>query len=186
MDDEGIIELFFARSEQALKETGAKYGAYCRAIARNILSNKEDEEECVNDALFGLWNSIPPARPNSLQAFFGKITRNTALNRIKKRTAEKRKGGEYAIALDELSEVIGAGNPVEESFDAAELSQLIDKFLGTLPSDKRAVFVGRYWYFDPVKTVARKMGFSVSKTKMILLRTRNELKAFLEKEDIIL
>lgn len=184
MDDNVIIEMYFARSEEAVRETAAKYGAYCTAIALNILGNAQDGEECVNDVYFKAWSSIPPTRPHSLRAYLVRLTRNAALNRIQSRNTQKRGGGLEA-ALEELSDIADAGS-VEESFDAAVLAELINKFLAALPRDKRLVFMGRYWYFDSVKDIAEKTGFTQSKVKMTLSRTRAELKEFLEKEDIYL
>lgn len=184
MDDNGIIEMYFARNEEAVRETASKYGAYCATIARNILGNAQEEEECVNDVYFRAWSSIPPTRPRSLRAYLARLTRNAALNRIRSRNAQKRGGG-FEAASEELSDIADAYS-VEEEFDAAVLAELINKFLAALPRDKRLVFMGRYWYFDSVKNIAAKTGFTQSKVNMTLSRTRAELKEFLEKEDIYL
>ena len=181
MNDAEIIELYFARSELAISETQSKYGTYCRYIAKNILSDDQDAEECENDTYLKAWNSIPPHSPSSLSAFLGKITRNLALNKLKARNTQKRGKGEFWISLDELSNVIGAQEFVLEE---ERLSAVIDRFLDGLPQEKRLVFVGRYWYFDSIKAIASKTGFSEGKIKMMLKRVKNELKEFLEKERV--
>lgn len=181
MNDNEIIELFFARSESAITETQAKYGAYCRYIAHNILFDNQDAEECENDTYLKAWNSIPPHRPSSLSAFLGRITRNLALNKLKARNTQKRGQGECEMSLDELSEIIGTE---DISIEENQLSAVIDRFLEELPKEKRLVFVGRYWYFDSIKTIASKTGFSEGKIKMMLKRVKNELKEFLEEEGV--
>ena len=181
MNDNEIIELFFAHSESAIAEAQSKYGAYCRYIAHNILFDSQDAEECENDTYLKAWNSIPPHRPSSLSAFLGRIARNLALNKLKARNAQKRGQGECEMSLDELSEIIGTE---DISIEENQLSALIDRFLGELPKEKRLVFVGRYWYFDSIKDIASKTGFSEGKIKMMLKRVKNELKEFLEKEGV--
>ena len=110
MKDEAIIELYFARAEEAIRETELSYGQYCRSLAYGILRNHEDAEETVNDAYLKTWASIPPQRPANLKGFLGRITRQLSLNRLEKNTAAKRGGGTYALALDELAECIPGGN----------------------------------------------------------------------------
>lgn len=183
MDDEKIIELYNARSESAVTETDSKYGTLCRRISFNILSNREDAEECVNDAYL---NVIPPQYPRSLSAFLSKIVRNLSLNRLKMRGRQKRGNGEYDVALSEIETVLADAQCVDEQIDEIFLREKLNLFLETLPIHSRAVFVGRYWYFDSIKEISKKTGFSVSKTKMILLRTRNGLKKFLEKESVFI
>lgn len=183
MKDEQIVDLYWERSESAIEESSKKYGRYCRCIAYNILQNEEDSEECVNDTWLRAWNAIPPKRPNRLSAFFGKITRNLSLNRYEKRTAEKR-GGETELVLGELLEAVPSGDSTAETVDSLELSRLINRFVEALPAQQRKIFVRRYWYISPIKEIARDFDIGESKTKMILLRTRNELKEFLEKEGI--
>lgn len=186
MDDEKIIELYFARSETAISETAAKYGAFFRGLSRNILCSAQDAEECVNDAYLKAWNSIPPHRPSKLQAYLGRIVRNLSINRLKSITAEKRGGGEMPLALSELEECIPAADTIGRERDRAELSEALDRFLKSLPEENRGVFLRRYWYLVPVKEIAEQCGMSESKVKSMLLRTRNRLKQFLEKEDIAL
>lgn len=184
MEDEKIIEMYFARLESAISETAAKYGAFFRRISRNILGSDQDAEECLNDAYLKAWNSIPPEKPNKLQAYIGRIVRNLSLNRYRRLTAQKRGAGEIPVALSELEECIPTADTVQRECDRAELSAALNRFLKSLPEEKRTVFLRRYWYLVPVKDIAEQCGMSESKVKSMLLRTRNQLRQFLEKEDI--
>ena len=186
MEDRQIIALYFDRSEEAIVQTDAKYGSYCRRIAMNILSDLLDAEECVNDTYLRTWNAIPPTVPERLQAFLGKITRNLGLNMCKARNTQKRQAQEYALAYEELSGVLASGPTREEQLDALWLRELLDRFLDGLSPESRWVFVGRYWYFDPIAEISQKLQISESKTKSILHRTRNALRAFLRKEGLVL
>ena len=170
MEDEQIIRLYFDRSEQAIGETQRKYGAYCRMIARNILGSPEDSDECLDDALWKLWNLIPPNRPNCFRAFLGSVTRSCALTRYRALHAEKRGGGTVEVALSEL--------------EARRLTEALNSFLAGLPQETRIIFVKRYWYLASVKSIADDLGCTEGKVKMSLHRTRKQLKQFLEQEDI--
>lgn len=184
MDDRQIIDLYWARSEAAISETANKYSRYCHTIAYNILHSNEDAEECVNDTYLRAWGRMPPQRPDLLSAFLGKITRNLSLNRYEKYTARKRGLGQVPLALDELQDCIPAASSVEQTVEDAELAEIFNYFLAALPTDTRKIFMRRYWYLSPIKEIAEDWGFSESKVKMILLRTRNKLKQTLEKEGI--
>lgn len=184
MDEKQIIALYWARSENAIAETARKYGNYCYKIAFNILSNQQDSEECVNDTYLNVWNAIPPKRPNKFSAFLGKVTRNLALKRWEKYTAEKRGGGQVVLALDELSECIPDPNRMERMVDNRYLVELLNHFLGELPTETRRIFLLRYWQLAPVKEIAAACGISESKVKMTLMRTRGKLKSYLEQEGI--
>lgn len=184
MDEKEIIELYWCRSELAIRETDRKYGKYCNTIAFNILGNQQDSEECVNDTYWKVWNAIPPKRPAKFSAFLGKITRNLALNRYQKLTADKRGGGQVWIALDELAECIPDPNHVERIVEDKLLTDMINRFLSTLPKETRQIFLRRYWGLFSVDQIAADFGTSASKCKMALLRTRRKLKSFLEKEGI--
>ncbi len=184
MDDRDIIALYFKRLESAITETAKKYGKYCFSISNNILHNRQDAEESVNDTYLQTWNSIPPTKPNSLSAYLAKIVRNISLNRIKASKAQKRGSGEYELAYDELAGIISSPQTVEDLIDEISLRDLINRWLESLSPEQRMVFVGRYWYFDSIATISAKMDFSVSKTKMLLLRLRNELKEYLESEGV--
>lgn len=184
MEDAQIVELYYQRSESALNETAKKYGSYCFSIAYNILMNRGDAEETVNDTYLGAWRAIPPHRPQKLNTFLGKITRRLALMKWKARCAQKRGGGEMALALEELGECICDEKTPDRFMEQKELSCHINAFLKTLSDTEQQVFVSRYWYLNPVKTVAAQFGFSESKVKSMLSRSRKKLAAYLQKEGI--
>ena len=179
MDDAKIVQLYWDRDEQAIPATSEKFGNYCMKIARNILGSMEDAEECVNDAYLHLWNAIPPARPAALAAFLGRITRNLSFNKYKQAGAAKRGGGQLTEVLDELSEVVSAGDDVQQMLDQKELSAAINAFLGTLSPEKRNIFVCRYWYTDSVSEIARRYGMGEGAVSMALSRTRKKLRDYL-------
>lgn len=181
MDDKQLVELFLERSEKALAETTNKYGAYCRYIADNILDDKQDSEECVQDALTAAWNSIPPQKPKSLKAYLARLTRNLAINIIKKKAAQKRGGDARQLALDELRECALPETP-ETQLDAKLLKELIDRFLQTLSKKQRTVFLKRYWFLCTPEKIASECAMSVSAVNTMLSRTRKQLKKFLTEE----
>ena len=185
MEDQQIIQLYLARSEQAIAETHSKYGPYCRRIAMNILADLLDTEECVNDTYLQTWNAIPPTIPERLQAFIGKITRNLSLNMYKAKNAQKRQAQQYALAYEELSAVLGTGKTEDAYIDELFLRELLEGFLEELSQESRWAFVGRYWYFDSVREISQKLQISESKTKMLLHRTRNALRELLRKEGVL-
>lgn len=182
MDDNSIVELFFERNEMAIRETDEKYGKLCRSISYNILKSREDSEECVNDTYVGLWNSIPPARPNSLAAFVCKITRNLSLKRLVFIKREKR-SPQVLLSLDELSQVLPDERYAPEVTDE-EVGRLISQFLRTQKEDARNVFIRKYFFFDSVAQIADRYSFTESKVKNMLFYTRNKLKDYLIKEGI--
>ena len=184
MHDSQIVALYLARDQRAIEETAAKYGSYCYSIVQNILKNQQDSEEAVSDTYLGLWTSIPPHRPEILSTFLGKIARRTALNRWEKNRAQKRGGGEVELALEELSEYLPDGSTPESIMEYAELTQLLNYFLHRLPRQERMVFVCRYWYLDSIGDIARRFGFSQSKVKSMLARTRMKLRSTLHKKGI--
>lgn len=186
MDDNQILDLYWRRSENAISETANKYGKYCHYIAYNILRDNGDSEECVNDTYLKAWEIIPPHRPNRLSTFIGKITRNLALNKYKHYTAQKRGSGQVSLALDELQECLSTNNGVDKVIDDLTLTDVLNRFLASLPSETRKVFMRRYWYLSSIKDIADDFKISESKTKMMLLRARKELKKILEKEGIAL
>lgn len=182
MQDGQIVELYFARKEEAIAATSAKYNSYCMQIAMNILHNREDSEECVNDTYLAAWNSIPPQRPERLSAYLGRLTRNLSLNRYKSMNAARRGGGELALSLNELDECIADNSPEEQN--AEDTGKLISEFLYTQHKETRQVFVRRYFYNDSIADIAERFGMSDSKVKSMLHRTRLSLKAYLEEHDI--
>lgn len=185
MCDEEIVELYWSRDENAIRETERKYGAYCKKIAWNILCNHEDSEECANDTWLNAWNAMPPRRPSFLRAFLGKITRNLALHVYEKQRAEKRGGpeGQLPLALEELAECLPAPGAGERE-TAVVLTELLDRFLRESKPAERKIFVSRYWYFLSVKEIAKAYGMGESKVKMTLLRSRERLKGLLEEEGV--
>lgn len=184
MEDSRIVELFLARDENAIAQTQQKYKPLCLKISYNILGDREESEECVNDALLGAWNSIPPNRPRDLKAYICKIARNISLSRLKFNTRKKRRA-DFECSLDEISEIIPDERLRAEATDE-ELGKAIDEFLGTLSEDIRGVFLRKYWFFDSVSEIAERCGFSESKVNNILYRTRQKLRDYLKKEDIYL
>lgn len=181
MEDIQIIELYFKRAESAITETAAKYGAYLKYIAYNILKSREDTEESTNDTYMKVWNAIPPERPACFKAFIGRIARNTAINLYNKYNALKRKGSE--VALDELAECIPDPNADNLSEDKT-IRESLNAFLRELPEEPRRIFVRRYWYMSPVREIAKDFKFTESKVKMSLMRTRNALKEHFAREGI--
>jgi len=185
MDDKQIVDLYWERSESAIKETQRKYGKYCHSIAYAILYSSEDAEECVNDTLLRAWGAIPPAKPSRLSTFLGKITRNLALDRYDKNTAQKRLGP-VELVLDELSECIPDADSSLDPIDKIALGDAINAFLAGLPQKTRQIFLRRYWFLSPVRDIARDTDMSESAVKASLMRTRESFKAYLEKEGIVL
>lgn len=179
MDDNGIIQLYWDRNDQAIQATSEKYGHYCKSIAKNILNSEEDAEECVNDTYLSAWNSMPTHWPEQLSTFLGKITRNLSFNKYKRDHAEKRGSGEIALVLDELMDCVSDTDSLEQIIDYQELIKAINSFVRSLSREKRNIFVRRYWYADPVSEIAKDYGMlqgSISKT---LERTRKQLKMYL-------
>ena len=186
MDDNSIIDMFFARDERAITFSQEKFGKGCQKIAYNILQNRQDAEEVVSDVWLAAWNAIPPERPCFLYAFLAKITRNLSIKKFRSRTALKRGKNTCDICLSELSECIPATSSVEKEVDTKEIASIIDRFLRTLVPTERIVFIRRYWYMDSIDTIARTFGFGQSKVKMMLLRTRKKLLNELIKEGVYL
>lgn len=185
MDDREILELYNARSESAIARTDEKYGGYCRAIAFQILSDKQDTEECVNDTYYRAWNLIPPNCPPCLKTFLGRITRRLSFHMFEKRLAAKRGGGELPLVLDELSECVPAVQDTENTVDAMLLAETVNAFLKQLSVEERYIFVHRCWYVEPMREIADSLGITENYTKVLLHRTRQKLKRVLEKEGIM-
>ena len=185
MEDKQIIQLYFQRNETAISETATKYGAFCLKIAMNILSIREDAEECVNDSYHSVWNQIPPTNPTSFRAFLGRITRNLSISRFRSLRAKKRYNG-LELMLSELEECVPSLETVEQIVEANELSIYINDWL-YMQSEKDAVlFVRRYWYGDSVQNLAKISGVTAAKMAQTMLRLRKSLKAYLEQKGVAL
>lgn len=177
MTDINLIELFFARSEDAISGAKAQYGRLVRHIISGFLKSTEDIDECENDTYLGAWNSIPPKRPDNLKAYLAVIARNTALRRYEYLHAEKR-NAEYAVSFEELAECI-CDNAQDAQHSDSELRETINDFLETLKADHRRVFLLRYWQGCSIEEITQQCGFSKSKTESMLFRTRNKLRNYL-------
>lgn len=182
MDDNTIVELFFERDEAALSELSGKYGGYFSSIAERIVCNREDALSCVNDAYLRAWNTIPPARPNALKAFVGKLVKCAAVSMLRADNAKKRGGGEFAVVLDEISDCVSESGSVEDELEKKELINAINDYLKKCREFDRRAFVLRYWHCESVSEIARRLGSSESKVSVSLFRTRGKLREFLEKE----
>ena len=184
LEDSRIIALFFERSEQAIEELDKKYGAAVRRTAFNIIGSRQDAEECVNDTYLRAWGAMPPHRPSRLAAFLGKITRNLALDAYKKQDAQKRGGGQMALALAELEECIPAPQRVAEEAEEGLITGYIQEFLEVQSPEKRKVFLLRYWYVQPIAKISRQTGLTESKITTLLFRMRRDLKLYLEEKGV--
>ena len=183
MTDGQIVDLYLARDEDAVGETGKKYGRYLFTVAYNVLGDESDAAECVNDAYLKAWESIHDARPASLSAYLGKITRNLAINRYKASKTKRRGGGQVDAALDEIGD-LDFGGEMRDEADKLALRDTLNGFLKTLSKEKRGIFVARYWYFYPISEIARIYGISESKATVTLFRLRAALREKLEKEGL--
>lgn len=179
MEDKKIVELYWQRNETAITETSVKYGRYLTAISLNILGIFEDAEECVSDTYISAWNAMPPQRPNVLQTFLGKITRNISFNRYKQGRTAKRGGGEVSAVLHELEECVSDSKSVETELDRREMAKAIDDFLDSLSEKKRDIFVLRYWYSESVSKIAKRFNMKETAVSMTLSRLRAALRSFL-------
>lgn len=186
MKDEMIVNLYWARNENAIYQTQVKYGAYLSRIAYNVLSDTEDSRECVNDTYLAAWNSMPTNRPSVLSTYLGKITRQISIDVFRKKHSQKRYASVYALSLDELGDTFTDGHTPEQELDGKMLAEAINRFLRTLPEADRNTFIGRYYFFDSLKKVAGYYGMSEAKVKSMLYRTRQKLKAFLVEEGFML
>ena len=185
MDDQQIVDLYWARSEQAIQESEYKYGAFCRSIARNILLQEQDAEECVNDTWHRAWNTMPPQRPASLRAYLVRLVRNLSIDRWRARKSQKRGEGLEALVL-ELEDCVPAVPSAEEETEARELSRTIDRWLDGLPREDRVLFVRRYWYGQRLDELSGQLGWSPNRVSQRLLRLRTGLKRYLEREGVVL
>lgn len=178
VDDETIIELFFARDQQAIQELDIKYGKICNAISYNILNSSQDAEECVNHAYLGAWNTIPPERPNPLLSYLVKIVRNLSLKLYWRKNAAKR-NSIYTIAMQEMEGCLAEQKTMEDELEAKELARIIEDFLDTLTHENRVIFMRRYWFSDNYKDIAAFVGLSEKTVSVRLTRIRKKMKQYL-------
>ena len=183
MQDSKIIDLFFERSEQAITELSLKYEKLCRKISINILGNEEDALECINDSYLGVWNTIPPTRPDNLKYYLCRIVRNNALKKYHSNTAVKR-NSYYDVALQELEECLSDYNSIERELSSTEITRLIDSFLSLQKKENRIIFTRRYFFGNSVGDIALRMGMSENSISVRLGRMRKALKNHLEKEGV--
>ena len=185
MQDDQIVSLFFARSEEAIRQLDVKYGRTCRLLSRNILGSWQDAEECVNDAYLGAWNTIPPQKPSPLLTYICKIVRNLSLRRLRDRSAIRR-NAHFDIALQELEGCLPTTGTLEEQVDARELVQIVQQFLDSLPVENRVIFLRRYWFLDSYLEIARRVGLSEKAVSVRLVRIRQKLKIWLEENGVLI
>ena len=185
MSDEKIVDLYWQRDEQAIKETDIKYKRFLLSLANNIVHDMCDSEECLNDTYIGAWNSIPPARPVLLQSFLATIIRRTAINCFNANKRQKRIVSEYTVSLSELEDFIADEGDMNAEMETKELAKLISDFLKNLPATERKIFILRYYYFYSLADISERFGFSQSKTASMLHRTRKKILAYLGKEGVL-
>lgn len=183
LQDDAIIEMFFERSEEAIRELDTKYGKACFKLSYNIVNNRQDAEECVNDSYLGVWNAIPPVRPNPLLSFVLKIVRNLSVKVYWKSKAEKRNSS-YTTALEEIEPFLAASNTTEVEIEARELARMIEGFLEKQPIENRVIFMRRYWFSDTYKDIAKQVGLSEKNVSVRLSRIRQKLKEYLIDKEV--
>lgn len=184
MSDKEIVDLYWARSEDAIFETSQKYGKLCHSIALNILRNNEDAQECVNDTYFNAWNAMPNNRPNKLMAFLAKITRNLALNKYKYKSTQARGSGSTSLALDELSECVSDELTTDTVIEKIVFGELMDRFLAELSEENKNIFILRYWFLYSTSEIAKLNHIKDNKVRTALHRMRVRLKDILEREGL--
>lgn len=185
IDDKGILLMLNNRDEQALKVTEERYGALCTSIARNILGNDEDAEECWNDALLRVWNAIPPAKPENYCAYLIVIVRNNAMDRYRAGASEKRGSGQQQVALDELSELFPSSDNVSSAVEQREMLATVTAFLNRLPKKQRGLFIRRYWSFTSFTDLAAEFGMRENHVQVTLSRIRKKLLKYLREEGLL-
>ena len=185
MEDSAIIDLYWARDQYAISASDEKYGALCRKLSQNILSSREDAEECVNDTWHRAWDTMPPQRPGSLRAYLARIVRNLSIDRWRARKAQKRGAG-LEVLLSELEDCVPASPSAEAETEAGLVSDCIDRWLDSLPQLDRVAFVRRYWYGQRVDELAAQLGNTPKQMAQRLFRLRGSLRRALEKEGIVL
>ncbi len=182
MEDSFIVDLYWERNERAITETGNKYGRLLQSTSYNLLSSREDAEECVNDTYIAAWNSMPTARPQFLASFLTRIVRNISISRFREIHREKRGGGDI---IEELTECVPDSDTVESQYRDTELSLAINGYLSGLGDEKRAVFIRRYFWTQDISVISKETRISESAVKTMLFRMRGELKNVLERKGLL-
>lgn len=185
MEDSEIIDLFFERSENAIVQLSDKYGSVFMKESMNLVNNRADAEECVNDAYLSVWNAIPPQKPESLLAFVCRIVRNLSINRYNRNNARKRKGN-YDLCIEELEKCIASQKSIDDEISEAELSSCIDKFLSSLNEEDQMIFVRRFWYLDAYEDISKASGIKEGTVRVRMSRIKARLKVFLEKRGVVI
>ena len=185
MEDKRIVELYLKRSETAINATSKKYESYLKSIALNILGNSLDAEEVLNDTYLDAWNSIPPHQPKELSTFLGKIARRRSVDILRKKNAARRGWGETGVVFEELEECLSDPSRPDEKLEADALSKAVNHFLRALPEREQKVFLYRYYYVEPIETIASRFSLTNSAVKSILLRMRKKLKQHLIQEGLL-
>jgi len=185
MEDEKIIDLFCRRQESAIQALDVKYGRLCQKLSYSIVNNRQDAEECVNDAYLGAWNTIPPTKPGSLSAYLCKIVRNISLNLYYRKNAAKRNSA-YTIAMEEIEDCLADPDTVEIKLEARELARTIESFLDTLTAENRVIFLRRYWFSDSCSEIARRVGLTEKNVSVRLTRIRQKMRAYLSEREVFL
>lgn len=185
MDDTQILQLFFDRDQEAIRQSRNAYGDYCASVAHRILDDAGDVEEILSDTWLRAWNSIPPANPGSLKLYLARITRNLSFDRFRAKTREKRGGSAVVLAMEELRECADPSATPELALEQKELNLAVNSFLETLSKRERGIFLLRYFYLEPAAAIARRYSLREDHVRTILSRTRKKLKKYLIKEGLI-
>lgn len=183
MEDSRIIDLFFRRSQEAIPALAEKYGPLCHGLANQILTDRRDAEECVSDAYLGVWNTVPPKRPNPLRAYLCRILRNLSITRYRANRAAKR-NSHYDLALEELGDCVPGGTDPAGALEAKELAGMLNDFLGSLSRKDRVLFLGRYWFADSIREAGARVGIGEKNASVRLTRLRKALRAYLEERGV--
>lgn len=185
MEDDQILDLYFDRNEAAITETDLKYRRYCEKIANNILGNREDSMECIQDTYLAAWDTIPPRRPQLLRTYLGRLIRNISLNLFEKNHAEKRGGGQLVLVLEELEECIPRWLDPELEVETRDLAKRINDFLKSIKARDRSIFLKRYWHAETVADIAKELNMTEANVKVNLHRTRKKLRIYLQSRGLI-
>lgn len=186
LSDDEIVELYWERNEQAIKETERKYSHFLFKIAHNILNDRNDCEECQNDTYVGIWNAIPPTRPTVFQAFIARIIRNIAINRYKDKMRKKNIPSEFTTSFEDLYDSLCSIETVEEKIEAAEVGRIISEYVRSLSKQQQYIFVGRFYMSDSIDNIAKDLGITSSSVYKAIDRIKKGLRAYLQGKGVYL